>query len=183
MSPLIKHLNFIQTISGIIVVAIENQRLFRETLRQEALRRELELAARELSWEGLDAEVLEPEPELAIELEPEPELAIALESEYESELELDPGQHRLGRLPHGLIGFPGSGLHQAPPGRGPEPRQVGVGYLAPRVGLRHEVARLLEHLRDARRNGSRGLRVEGRDRGRVAGRLVAQARGALLVQD
>lgn len=46
MSPLIKHLNFIQTISGIIVVAIENQRLFRESLRQEALRRELELAAR-----------------------------------------------------------------------------------------------------------------------------------------
>ena len=46
MSPLIKHLHFIQTISGIIVVAIENQRLFRESLRQEALRRELELAAR-----------------------------------------------------------------------------------------------------------------------------------------
>ena len=46
MSPLIKHLNFIQTISGIIVVAIENQRLFRESLRQEALRRELELASR-----------------------------------------------------------------------------------------------------------------------------------------
>jgi len=46
MSPLIKHLHFIQTISGIIVVAIENQRLFRESLIQEALRRELELAAR-----------------------------------------------------------------------------------------------------------------------------------------
>lgn len=46
MSPLIRHLNFIQTISGIIVVAIENQRLFRESLKQEALRRELELAAR-----------------------------------------------------------------------------------------------------------------------------------------
>jgi sigma-B regulation protein RsbU (phosphoserine phosphatase) len=46
MSPLIKHLHFIQTISGIIVVAIENQRLFNESLRQEALRRELELAAR-----------------------------------------------------------------------------------------------------------------------------------------
>jgi len=56
---------------------------------EQALRDELELAARELSWEGLDAEVLEPEPELAIELEPEPELAIALESEYESELELE----------------------------------------------------------------------------------------------
>ncbi len=46
MSPLIKHLHFIQTISGIIVVAIENQRLFRESLQQEALKRELELAAR-----------------------------------------------------------------------------------------------------------------------------------------
>ncbi len=46
MSPLIKHLHFIQTISGIITVAIENQRLFRESLKQEALRRELELAAR-----------------------------------------------------------------------------------------------------------------------------------------
>jgi sigma-B regulation protein RsbU (phosphoserine phosphatase) len=46
MSPLIKHLNFIQTISGIIVVAIENQRLFVESLRQMAIRRELELAAR-----------------------------------------------------------------------------------------------------------------------------------------
>jgi sigma-B regulation protein RsbU (phosphoserine phosphatase) len=46
MSPVIRHLNFIQTISSIIVVAIENLRLFRESLRQEALRRELELAAR-----------------------------------------------------------------------------------------------------------------------------------------
>jgi sigma-B regulation protein RsbU (phosphoserine phosphatase) len=45
MSPLIKHLNFIQTISGIIVVAIENQRLFVESLRQMAIRRELERAA------------------------------------------------------------------------------------------------------------------------------------------
>jgi len=46
MSPVIKHLNFIQTISSIIIVAIENMRLFRESLRQEALRKELELAAR-----------------------------------------------------------------------------------------------------------------------------------------
>jgi len=46
MSPVIKHLHFIQTISSVIVVAIENQRLFNESLRQEALRRELELAAR-----------------------------------------------------------------------------------------------------------------------------------------
>jgi len=46
MSPVIKHLNFIQTISSIIVVAIENIRLFKETLHQEALKKELELAAR-----------------------------------------------------------------------------------------------------------------------------------------
>lgn len=46
MSPVISHLNFIQTISRIIIVAIENIRLFRESLRQEALRKELELAAK-----------------------------------------------------------------------------------------------------------------------------------------
>jgi sigma-B regulation protein RsbU (phosphoserine phosphatase) len=46
MSPVLKHLNFIQTISSIIIVAIENIRLFKETLHQEALKKELELAAR-----------------------------------------------------------------------------------------------------------------------------------------
>lgn len=46
VSPVIKHLPFIQTISNIIIVAIENIRLFRESLRQEAFRKELELAAR-----------------------------------------------------------------------------------------------------------------------------------------
>ncbi len=46
MSPVIKHLHFIQTISSIIVVAIENIRLFNESLKQEAMKRELELAAR-----------------------------------------------------------------------------------------------------------------------------------------
>ena len=46
MSPVIRHLHFIQTISSIIVVAIENLRLFRESLKQEAMKRELELAAR-----------------------------------------------------------------------------------------------------------------------------------------
>ncbi|HVN58104.1 MAG TPA: PP2C family protein-serine/threonine phosphatase [Bacteroidales bacterium] len=46
MSPVLKHLNFIQTISSIIIVAIENIRLFKESLRQEAFRKELELAAR-----------------------------------------------------------------------------------------------------------------------------------------
>lgn len=46
MSPVIKHLNFIQTISSIIIVAIENIRLHKESLRQEALKKEMELAAR-----------------------------------------------------------------------------------------------------------------------------------------
>ena len=46
MSPVLKHLNFIQTISSIIIVAIENIRLFNESLRQEAFKKELELAAR-----------------------------------------------------------------------------------------------------------------------------------------
>jgi sigma-B regulation protein RsbU (phosphoserine phosphatase) len=46
MSPVLKHLNFIQTFSSIIIVAIENIRLFNESLLQEALKKELELAAR-----------------------------------------------------------------------------------------------------------------------------------------
>lgn len=46
ISPTIKHLHFIQTLSNIIIVAIENIRLFQENLRQEAIRRELELASR-----------------------------------------------------------------------------------------------------------------------------------------
>jgi phosphoserine phosphatase RsbU/P len=46
MSPVLKHLNYIQTISSIIIVAIENIRLFNESLRQEAIKKELELAAR-----------------------------------------------------------------------------------------------------------------------------------------
>lgn len=46
MSPILKHLHFVQTISNIIIVAIENIRLFQETIEQEAFRKELELAAR-----------------------------------------------------------------------------------------------------------------------------------------
>jgi len=46
MSPILKHLKYIQTLSNIIIVAIENKRLFQETIRQEALNREMELASR-----------------------------------------------------------------------------------------------------------------------------------------
>ena len=46
ISPTIKHLHFIQTISNVIIVAIENIRLFNESLRQEAMKKEMELASR-----------------------------------------------------------------------------------------------------------------------------------------
>ena len=46
VSPVIKHLHFIQTLSNIIVVAIENIRLNAENIRQAAIRKELELASR-----------------------------------------------------------------------------------------------------------------------------------------
>jgi sigma-B regulation protein RsbU (phosphoserine phosphatase) len=46
MSPTIKHLLFIQTLANIIIVAIENKRLVVENVRQEAFKKELELASR-----------------------------------------------------------------------------------------------------------------------------------------
>lgn len=46
VSPVIKHLHFIQTISNLVIVAIENIRLFNESLRQEAMKKELELASK-----------------------------------------------------------------------------------------------------------------------------------------
>lgn len=44
-SPIIKHLPFIQTLLNIIAVAIENKRLVREVIRQERVKKELELAS------------------------------------------------------------------------------------------------------------------------------------------
>jgi len=46
VSPTIKHLHFIQTLSNIIIVAIENIRLYKDSLEQEALKKELELASK-----------------------------------------------------------------------------------------------------------------------------------------
>ncbi len=45
MSPTVKHLNFIQTLTNLIVVAMENRRMAREDLMRERDKRELELAA------------------------------------------------------------------------------------------------------------------------------------------
>ena len=44
-SPIIKHLPFIQTLLNIIAVAIENKRLVKEVIRQERMKKELELAS------------------------------------------------------------------------------------------------------------------------------------------
>ncbi len=45
MSPVVKHLNFIQTLTNLVVVAMENRRLAQEQLQQVRNKRELELAA------------------------------------------------------------------------------------------------------------------------------------------
>ncbi len=45
MSPVVKHLNFIQTLTNLVVVAMENRRMAKLQIQQERDRRELELAA------------------------------------------------------------------------------------------------------------------------------------------
>ena len=44
LSPAIKHLPFVQTLTSIIVVAIENKKLAKENIRQATVKKELELA-------------------------------------------------------------------------------------------------------------------------------------------
>ncbi len=45
VSPIIKHLTFIQTLTNIIIVAVENKRLYKENLDQIAIKKEMELAS------------------------------------------------------------------------------------------------------------------------------------------
>ena len=45
VSPVVKHLRFIELLTNVLIVALQNQRLELERVRQEATRRELELAA------------------------------------------------------------------------------------------------------------------------------------------
>ncbi len=44
VSPSIKHLSFIQTLTNVIFVAIENKRLYKETLKQERIKQEMKMA-------------------------------------------------------------------------------------------------------------------------------------------
>ncbi len=46
VSPTIKHLHFIQTLTNIVMVAIENKRLFVDNLKKERLDKEMELASK-----------------------------------------------------------------------------------------------------------------------------------------
>lgn len=45
MSPVVKHLNFIQTLANLVAVALENRRMAERQLQQERDRRDMELAA------------------------------------------------------------------------------------------------------------------------------------------
>ena len=45
VSPVIKHLPFVQTLTNIIVVAIENKKRYKETIKKGAFKKELEIAA------------------------------------------------------------------------------------------------------------------------------------------
>lgn len=45
MSPVIRHMKFIQTITSVLVVAIQNKQMQADRVRQELMKRELELAA------------------------------------------------------------------------------------------------------------------------------------------
>jgi sigma-B regulation protein RsbU (phosphoserine phosphatase) len=44
VSPTIKHMQFIQTLTNIVIVAIENKRLFKDNLERERMSKEMELA-------------------------------------------------------------------------------------------------------------------------------------------
>ncbi len=46
VSPTIKHLHFIQTLTYLIIVAIENQKMVQQSILQEAFKRELQVASR-----------------------------------------------------------------------------------------------------------------------------------------
>ncbi len=66
ISPAIRHLNFIQTLTNIIIVAIENKYLFEENLKQEALKKELELASKMQSMLIPDQSILPNSDELKL---------------------------------------------------------------------------------------------------------------------
>ncbi len=67
VSPTIKHLHFIQTVTNIIFVAVENKRLFAENLKQEGFRKEMELASKVQSMLIPDSKTFPANPHIALE--------------------------------------------------------------------------------------------------------------------
>jgi phosphoserine phosphatase RsbU/P len=87
ISPTIKHLNYIQTLSNIIMVAIENIRLFNESLRQEAMKKELELASKMQNLLIPDSTILPKNDKIYITTFYHPHLEVG--GDYYDYLELD----------------------------------------------------------------------------------------------
>ncbi len=46
VSPTIKHLHFIQTLTNVIFVALENKRMYEDSIQQERMKKEMELASK-----------------------------------------------------------------------------------------------------------------------------------------
>ncbi len=67
VSPTIKHLHFVQTLTNIIFVAVENKRLFIENLKQEGLKREMELASKVQNMLIPDSRTFPKNPNIAVE--------------------------------------------------------------------------------------------------------------------
>ena len=87
ISPTIKHLNYIQTLSNIIMVAIENIRLFNESLRQEAMKKEMELASKMQNLLIPDSTILPKNDKIYITTFYHPHLEVG--GDYYDYLELD----------------------------------------------------------------------------------------------
>ncbi len=67
VSPTIKHLHFVQTLTNIIFVAVENKRLFADNIKQEGLRKEMELASKVQNMLIPDSRTFPKNPHIAIE--------------------------------------------------------------------------------------------------------------------
>jgi len=90
VSASIRHLNFVQTLSIYIFVAIENLRLFYKSLEQEAMRKELELASKMQNMLIPSPESLPKNPKVEITTYYHPHFEVG--GDYYDVIELSPGE-------------------------------------------------------------------------------------------
>lgn len=90
VSASIRHLNFVQTLSIYIFVAIENLRLFYKSLEQEAMRKELELASKMQNMLIPSPESLPKNPNVQITTYYHPHFEVG--GDYYDVIELSPGE-------------------------------------------------------------------------------------------